>query len=149
MADELPIGTVRSRDHEGELLHAVESLAVELTEASRASRQIRLGRLDGQMVVIIHQHIGVQRPPKHADRAPQQDQKSPAIHMVPDDRAPFIATGRHMIGSARKFQAERASHKANSIAAHVQVKILDLILCPKSLHLISCAFARCSVRMLS
>jgi hypothetical protein len=62
-------------------------------------RQIGLGRLDNQMKMIAHEHIGVHTDAENLKRAPESIQKARPVVIVAEDDAPVIASASHMIKS--------------------------------------------------
>jgi len=78
----------------------------------------RLWGLDEEVVVVVHQDIGVQRPAKDAHGLAQEGEKPVPSFVIAGKRAAFMTAGRDMIEGAGEFQAERTGHRREMIAWH-------------------------------
>lgn len=88
----------------------VVALSVGAVELAHALGEIRLGGFDDQVIVVVHQTVGVTEPVKAPDDVPQALQEGVAIGIVLEDVVPRIASGRHMIDRPVKLQPKRTRH---------------------------------------
>lgn len=92
------------------LVPPVVALRVDAVELAHALGEIRLGGFDDQVIVVVHQTVGVTEPVKALDDVPQALQEGVAIGIVLEDVVPRIASGRHMIDRPVKLQPKRTRH---------------------------------------
>jgi len=72
--------------------------------------QIRLRRLQQEMVVIGHQNVGMHPPARPPAHLPERFQKAPTIRLIPEYRLPAISAIQHMIHCTFKLNARFAGH---------------------------------------
>src|SRR5438046_5201735 len=75
----------------------IEGLPVEAVKLAHPAREVRLGGLDQQMVVVIHQDIGMQGPAKDLDGVRQGHHEARAVGSIAHDGAALVATGSHVV----------------------------------------------------
>lgn len=61
--------------------------------------------------MIRHENPGVQDPPPHSDHLRKQRHEAPAIGIIPEDVAPFVAAAGDMPDGTRKLEAKLAGHR--------------------------------------
>ncbi len=88
----------------------VEVAGVAAVEKLHAGREVCLGRFDEEVVVVVHQHEGVQPPPVGLDGPPQPVEPFFTIGVVSDDPSPLISTGHQMVQRPGKLDSQRSSH---------------------------------------
>ena len=82
------------------LVPEVVGLRVAAIQLPHAEREIRLRRLDQQMIVIVHQTVGMAHPPIAIDNMGQQAQPLQAVPVVSHDVLPGVAPTRDMVDGA-------------------------------------------------
>jgi hypothetical protein len=85
-------------------MQPIEALRVGAIELPHAQGEIRQGSFDQQMVMIVHQAIGMAAPSKSVDHMGESRQKGLPIDIGAHDLLPGIAPARDMIDRVRKFQ---------------------------------------------
>jgi hypothetical protein len=93
---------------------SIKALGVIAVQGANAAREVRLGRLNEQMVVVRHEDVGVKDPPPLRDDLTKQVAKVAAITVIAVDVTALIATTRDMPDRARKFEAERTGHRGRA-----------------------------------
>lgn len=81
-----------------------------------AGRQIGLGRLDEEVIVVVHQHKPVQSPSVRLDRTAEPVEPFAAVGVVAHDRPPLVSAGDHVIQRAGKFDSQWSCHTPILIA---------------------------------
>jgi len=66
---------------------------------------------DHQVIVVVHQTVGVAEPVKAVDDLAEGLQEGFAIPIVIEDVFSGVASGRHMVDRTVKFDSERTSHE--------------------------------------
>jgi hypothetical protein len=89
---------------------AIKDLCVDPVELPHPAGEIRLGRLDQQMIVIVHQTIGMAEPAKTTDHLTEDGQPSLPICIDQDDALARIAATGHMVDCVGEFNAKGPSH---------------------------------------
>jgi hypothetical protein len=92
----------------------IESPRHRVLEPLHALHQIRLGRLNEKMVMIVHQHPRVNKPTRFFTDISQTLQKKPPVVVIHKDRTPPVPPSHHMIKSSFKFQSNTSCHDGNS-----------------------------------
>ena len=67
-------------------------------------------------------------------------ERAGALPFLPENQTPLIATGSHMIGTARNFQSQSSGHHGITILSNPNVKIPDATV--PLLHLAASAFTK-------
>ena len=101
---------------------AVKPHAVAGVEPVHGPAQIALGRLRQEVVVIIHQHIGVNSHAKVLAQFSEQFQKVESVAVIAKDVLAFNAPRRHMIAAANPFDPQRPGHVPKWPAGSRKVK---------------------------
>lgn len=89
------------KDVPGPVMSAVEALGVHPIQLSHPTGQIGVGSLDEQMVVVLHQAVGVTSPVESSNDVPENLQKGKPILVVEKDRLSRIPASRDVIHRAR------------------------------------------------
>ena len=90
----------------------IEVLGVDTVEVSHGPCQVGLRRLDEQVVVVAHQHVGMQHQVVVRDDGGQPSQKGLAVPPVAVDRLARVATRRDVVAGAREADPQWAGHPA-------------------------------------
>ena len=97
-----------------EMTHArmapVEALRVDAVQLAHPARERRLGGLEEEMVVVAHQHVGVEAPTVGPDDAREHGEELAPVGVVAEDRAALVAAGRDVPEGTCVLEAERAAH---------------------------------------
>ena len=88
----------------------IEVSRVTAVEQMHARGQVGLGGLRKKVVVVCHEHEGVQPPTIGFHRALQPIQSPLAIRVVADDGAALVATRHHVVQSTGQFDSQRSCH---------------------------------------
>jgi hypothetical protein len=94
----------------GAAVAPIEALRVDAAEVLDTRRQRRSSRLDDDVVVVVEQAEGVDRPFVPVDGRGQQTQEADAVDVVPDDLAAVNSSRRHVEGAVRQFGAANPRH---------------------------------------
>jgi hypothetical protein len=70
---------------------AVERLRVDAVQLSHAAREVRLRRLEEQVVVVSHQAVREDAPPVARDGVAEQLEEAAEIGGVPENAPPLVA----------------------------------------------------------
>jgi hypothetical protein len=91
---------------------AVDVLGENAVQLPHALGEIRIRRLDQEVVVVRHQAVGVNQPIEAlAGCAQHIQERSPiTIRIAEKDVSPLVAACRHMIQRAGKLQPQRSRH---------------------------------------
>jgi len=89
----------------------VEALRIDTVQLPHAQRQVALWRLDQQMIVIVHQTVGVAEPTEARHHFAKTAQKQRPILIIKKDRIPRIAARSDVIDCTGKLKTKWASHK--------------------------------------
>lgn len=89
---------------------AIEGLGIAPIELAHAEREIRLWGFEQEMIVIVHQTVGMAEPAVPIDDVGQEREKGGTILLIPHDVLPRIATTGDVIDGARVFDAQGAGH---------------------------------------
>jgi hypothetical protein len=89
---------------------AIEALGVEAIELTHALRQVGLGGIDKEMVVVGHQTVGMAPPAVAVDHFAKHIEESARIGVVQKDRGAGVPARGHVVEGPRKLEAERPSH---------------------------------------
>ena len=82
------------------LMPNIEPLRVRTLQPAHADDQIRLGRLQKQMVVISHQNIGMNQPARATARLAEGLQERLMVGVISEDRLSAIPTTHHMVNGS-------------------------------------------------
>jgi hypothetical protein len=88
----------------------IEALCVAAVQTPHAATEIRLGRFNEQMIMVIHQTVGIALPLLLENFGPQAGQEVVAIRIIEKDRLSGIAPRCEVIERAGVFQPQLASH---------------------------------------
>lgn len=69
----------------------VEALCIDTVQLPYAQRRVALRRLDKQMIMIVHQAVGVAQPTEARHHFAKAAQKQRSIFIIKKDRIPRIA----------------------------------------------------------
>jgi len=89
---------------------SVEVARVTAVEKLHARREIRIGRLDEQVVVVGHQTEGMNLPTEGLDRAGVPFEPFGAVGVVAHDRPLLVAAADDVVEGAFVLDAKRAGH---------------------------------------
>ena len=89
---------------------AIDALGVDAVELPHARRQIARGGFDEQMVVVIHQAVGVTQPGETRDHLPQGVQEEFAVGRIAKNRLACIAAGGDVVKRTGKLDSQWAGH---------------------------------------
>jgi hypothetical protein len=92
---------------------AVEGLRIAPIKLAHALRQIAIGSLDQQVVVIAHETVGMAEPVKAADHGLQGHQEGGAIGVIPINGLASVAAGGDVVDRARVFDPKGPCHVAS------------------------------------
>ena len=98
----------------GASVPSIEALGIITVQGANAAREVRLGRLDEQMIVVPHEDVAVKDPPPLRDDRAKQGEKVSAIAVIAVDGTALIATTCDMPDRARKFETERTGHRGRA-----------------------------------
>ena len=84
---------------------SIGGLRIAASELAHPLRKIRLGRLDQQMVVIVHQTIGMAQPAEAINDMREERQQRGSVLVIGHDVLPGIAATRDMIDGTGIFDA--------------------------------------------
>ena len=90
---------------EGSVLGIWYSIAV---FTFRHRHQIGFRRFHQHMIVIAHQHVGVDTPSGLAAGLAERFEKAKAVPVIPIDPPALVAPGHHMMNGPAIFNAQRA-----------------------------------------
>jgi hypothetical protein len=105
------------------LVSPIESLRVHPVEVTHRKREVRLGGLDQQVVVIAHEAIGVTEHVIAGDGGCQNNQEARAIVIIFEDRAPVIPTRGHVVDATGKLKPERPGHASTVPLRHLDTQV--------------------------
>jgi len=94
----------------GSAVAGVEALRVASVQVAHAVREIGLGRLDDQVIVVAHQAADVHEPPVAPRDAPDQVDEERTVVVVQEDRAAVVPPCRDVVEAARDEVAARSRH---------------------------------------
>jgi len=89
------------KDVPNPIMPTIEALGVHPVQMSHPTGQIGIGSLDEQMVVVLHQAVGVTSPVESSNDVPENLQKGEPILVVEKDRLSRIPASRDVIHRAR------------------------------------------------
>ncbi len=89
----------------------IEGLGVDTVELAHPPRQVRLRGLNQQVVVVVHQAVGMAEPPIAGDDLAEGLEKDLATRVVPEDLLPGVPPGGEMIDRTRIFDSEGPRHE--------------------------------------
>ena len=112
----------------GPLMPLIEELRINAVQLTHAQGKIAVGRFDQEMVMIVHEAVGVADPIVPFIDVLERIQKVDAILIVFEDGLLFITAGSDMIDSTGVFYAERTAHTGTLAKNKGNVKIKDLTL---------------------
>jgi hypothetical protein len=101
---------------------AIARLGVDAVELTHPLGEVRIGRLDDEVIVVGHLAPGVAAPVETAAHLAQHDEPVRAVLIVAIDRlAPITARG-HMVQPASELDAEGSGHDAQSSSEMLDCK---------------------------
>src|SRR5574341_899526 len=89
----------------------VVELGIDTVELAHSFREVSLRGLNDQVIVVVHQTVGVAKPVEAVNDFAQALQEGFAISIVIENVFSGVAPRRHMIDRAVKFDSERAGHE--------------------------------------
>ena len=92
-------------------MSAVEPLGIDAVELAHAAREIGLGRLDDQMVVVGHLAPDVTAPTEPLAHDGEDVEESAPVVVVEEDVVTRVAPRGEMIERAGKFDPQGPSHR--------------------------------------
>ena len=81
----------------------IEGLRVRAVELAHAQGKIRLGSFNKELIVMIHETVGMALPAKSINQMSKSRKKGLTILIAPHNLLPGIATTRHIIDSMGKL----------------------------------------------
>jgi hypothetical protein len=93
-------------------VEGVEGAGVLAVEVAHALREVRLGRLDEEVVVVAEQAAGVEAPSIPADHAAQLVEEDAAVVVVEEAQTAVVAAGRDVVPGAGGEIAAGTGHAA-------------------------------------
>jgi hypothetical protein len=108
------------------LVPRVESLGVGALEPLHARDKISPRRLQQQMVVISHQDVGMDQPPRLLRRLPQTLEKCLPVRIVAKNQVAVVTSAHHMINRSGILNSQRARHVMRVLALTLPVSIHQL-----------------------
>ena len=85
--------------------------SLDTVDPAHASRQIGLGCLDQQVIVVVHEAVSVAEPVEAADDKAGKVEKGAPVSVVAEDAMAGIPPGSNMVKSAWILRAEWTSHE--------------------------------------
>jgi len=101
---------------------AVEALRVGHVEAPHTAAEIGVRGLDDEVIVVVHQTVGVAAPALLLDFAPEQVEKPCPVGVVGEDVLLGVAARGDVGDGARELEAELAGHDRIVASAEYKVK---------------------------
>jgi hypothetical protein len=95
----------------GPAVSSVESLGIDPVELPHPPAEIALRGLDEQMIVIIHQAVGMAKPVEPGNNGNEDVKKEQPILVVTKDRAAGIPSGGNMVNGTGILYAQWARHE--------------------------------------
>jgi hypothetical protein len=102
------VATLQKMSHRS--VAPIVDLSVHTIELAHSFRKIRLRCFNHQVVVIVHQTVGVAKPVKAVDDLAEALQEGFAIPLILEDICSGVAPRGHMVNRTVKFHPERTSH---------------------------------------
>lgn len=87
------------------LMPTVKGLRVAAIQLPHALREIGLGRFEQEMIVVVHQTVGVTEPAIPVNDMPEQREKLRPIAIIHHDVLPRIAAAGDVVDGVRKLDA--------------------------------------------
>lgn len=109
---------------------AVKALCVDAIDLAHQARQIRLARLQNQVIVIAHQAIRPGPRVKAVQRLRYNVKKLRPVKVVLRNRLTPVTAGRDVIHRARVFDAKGSDHGRSLVQPCGECKMGDLTLYP-------------------
>jgi hypothetical protein len=88
----------------------IESLCIDTVQLPHAYRKISVGCINEQMVMIVHQAIGVAEPMVPKGNIPKGIQEHLSVLIVSENCLCFVSSARDVIDSTWKFYTQRTCH---------------------------------------
>jgi len=86
-------------------------------------REVRLRRLDEEMIVVRHQAVGVTDPSKPFNERGKRVEKASPVGVVEEDLRPRVPAACDVIDCAFVFDPQRASHEPRVAFRALRIKI--------------------------
>ena len=99
--------------HQDRLEAPLEQMAASAMAPDRSLREHAVQRFDHQIVVLVHQAVGVAPPVESLDHRRHHRQDGLPIIVVIADRLATVAAGRDVVDRTREFDAEGSGHVLN------------------------------------
>lgn len=90
---------------------AIEVLGIDTVQLPHSSGQGRLGYLNDQVIVVIHQHVCMNEPSKPTNDIVEDIKKNATIITIQKDCLALGASARDVIDRTWKFNANGSGHK--------------------------------------
>ena len=91
---------------------SVGHLCIPAIQLAHAEREIRLRGFKEEMIVVVHQTIGMAEPAVPIDDVREYREELRAVAVVHHDGLPGVPTARDVVHGPRKLNAQRTSHGA-------------------------------------
>jgi hypothetical protein len=88
----------------------IESLRIDTIQLTHAYRKISVGCINEQMLMIVHQAIGVAEPIIPKGNIGECIQEHLSVLIISENCLSFVSSARDVINSTWKFYAQRTSH---------------------------------------
>jgi hypothetical protein len=105
-----PRGKTLAEDVVAASVECVEGASVLAVEIAHSGGEVRVRRLDEEVVVVAHQAAGVEAPAVPADHAPKLVQENAAVVVVQKTQVLVVAAGRDVVPRAGGEIATGACH---------------------------------------
>jgi hypothetical protein len=92
------------------IMPLVESLRIDTVQLSHADRKISIGCINEQMVMVVHQAIGVAEPIVPMGNICKSIQKDLSVPIVSENCLSFVSSARDVIDSTWKLYTQRTRH---------------------------------------
>jgi hypothetical protein len=104
------------------LMSAIESLRVDAVQVAHRYREVRLGCLKEQVIVVAHEAVRMTEDAITSRGGGQHDEKDRAIVVVLKNELPVVSASHHVVDPAGKLQAERSRHELTLPSARKHFK---------------------------
>jgi hypothetical protein len=101
-----------------QVMPAIEGLGIDAVEVPHAASQIGLWCFQEQMVVVVHQAIGIESPSETRDGLSKDRHPAGPVGCIGHDGLPCIPATGDMIEGAGKFEPQRTCHGRDSIVVY-------------------------------
>jgi hypothetical protein len=106
----------------------IKKLCIDAVQLPHTQREIAVRRLDQEVIVVVHQAVGMAEPVIPFVDVLERVQEVDAVLVVFENGLLFIAAGGDVIDGTGVFYAEGAGHAARLAPKKENVKLKDLTL---------------------